>query len=243
MGFAEIKHNTTRCNAINITVVRNDSDFFITPAEIRGLITKQQGEVTGKNFDKIDVHAMELMLQGNPYVTDAQVYATLDGTLEITIIQKKPIVRIIPENNESYYLDSKGSLMPLSSDFTALTLVVNGAIKDAYSTYCNRNVKELERDTSVHSSLPGIYKLSDYISRNPFWKAQITQIYIDSALDFCLIPRVGSQRIIFGDTSNMVQKFSKLWILYNDGLNATSKWNDYTEINLKFNHQVICTKK
>lgn len=243
MGFAEVKRNHTLCRELNINVVRNDSSYFITPAEIRALIIKQQGEVTAKTFDKIDVRAMEQMLRSNPFVTDAQVFATLDGSLDITILQKKPVVRIISNGGESYYIDAAGSLMPLSDDFTALTMVVHGYINEPYERYSTMNIGKIERDTSLHSVLPSVYKLSRYIYNNPFWKAMIPEVYVDSARDFCLIPRIGNQHIIFGDTTNMQQKFNKLWVLYHDGLTAAGKWNDYSLINLKFNHQVICTKK
>lgn len=243
MGFAEVKRNQTRCKELNIKVVRNDSDYFITPADVRGLIIGQQGDVTAKSLDKLNIKGMEEMLKGNPYIADAQVFASLDGTLDITITQKKPIVRIISQNDESYYLDTEGNLMPLSPDFTARVMVVNGRINEPFKKYCRSNISALERDTNMHSLLPCIYKLSDYIYSNPFWKAIIPEVYVDSAHEFCLIPRVGNQRIIFGDTSNMRQKFDKLWILYHDGLSYAGTWNNYSEINLKFNHQIVCTKK
>jgi len=243
LGFAETKRNTTLCKNVDIRVTQNDTDFFITPAEVRDLITKQQGELTGKAMDKINVLQMEKMLSTNPFVADAQVYATLDGDLELKVVQRKPIVRIINSNDEAYYLDSAGYVVPLSQNFTARTLIVNGAIKEPYSKYYDHNVKQMENDTAVHSTLPGIYKLASYIYHNPFWKAQITQVYVDSANDYCLIPRVGSQRIIFGGVEDMEQKFEKLWVLYREGLNSTGKWNEYATINLKYKHQIVCTKK
>ncbi len=101
----------------------------------------------------------------------------------------------------------------------------------------------MEHDTSVLSLLPSIYKIASYINNNPLWKAQITQVYVDSAKEFTLIPRVGGQHIIFGDTSDIKQKFDKLYVLYKDGFNCNGKWNEYATINLKYKRQIICTKK
>jgi len=243
LGFAEEKRNTTICKAIDIRVMQNDTDFFITPADVRQLITDQQGELVGKTMNAINILKMEKMLAANPYIADAQIYATLDGNIELKISQKKPIVRIINSNNESYYLDSVGSVMPLSPNFTARTLVVNGNINEPYSIYYGVSMKQMQTDTSMHTALVDIYKLSSYIYHNPFWKAQITQVYMDSAKDFCLVPRVGSQRIIFGDAGDIEQKFNKLWVLYKEGLNSTGKWNEYSTINLKYKYQIVCTKK
>ena len=242
LSFAEVKRNTTLCKSVDIRVLQNDTDFFITPSDVRKLIT-EQGELTGKPMDEINIRQMERTLSSNPYVADAQVYASLDGDIELKIVQRKPIVRIMSSNEESYYIDSTGDVMPLSENFTARTLVVNGYINESYSKYSGRNMSQLRNDTSIHSSLVGIYKMANYIYHNPFWKAQITQVYVDSAKDFCLVPRVGNQRIIFGDTSEVEQKFNKLWVLYREGLNSTGKWNEYSTINLKYKYQIVCTKK
>ncbi len=243
LGFAEVKRNTTPCKSLDIRVMQHDSDFFITPGEVRKLIVQQQGDIVGKTMDKINILKMEQMLVGNPFIADAQVYATLDGNLEVRLTQKKPIVRIENNDDESYYIDSAGSIVPLSDDYTPKVLIVNGNFNEPYNMYNTRNVKQMIHDTSVHSMLPGIYKMATFIRKNTFWNSQVTQVYVDTAKDFCLVPRVGNQRIIFGDTTDMEQKFNRLWVLYHDGLSATGKWNDYTTINLKFNHQIVCTKK
>jgi cell division protein FtsQ len=243
LGFAENKRNTTVCKNVDIRVIQNDTDYFITPADVRKLITDQQGELIGKTMDKINIMQMEKMLAANPYIADAQIYATLDGNVELKIAQKKPIVRVINEDGESYYLDSTGGVMPLSTNFTTRSLIVNGYINEPYNKYYGITMRQMKSDTSLHTALPDIYKLSNYIYHDPFWRAQITQVYMDSAKDFCLVPRVGNQRIIFGDASDIDQKFNKLWVLYREGLNSTGKWNEYSTINLKYKYQIVCTKK
>jgi len=243
LGFAEVKRNTTPCKLLDIRIMQSDSDFYITPNEVRKLIVEQQGNVIGKPMDAINVLKMEKMLSANPFIADAQVYATLSGDLEVRLVQKKPIVRIMNSDDESYYIDSAGSIVPLSDNYAPEVLIVNGNVNEPYNMYASRNVKQLAHDTTVHSMLPAIYKLASFIRRNKFWNSQVTLVYVDTVKDFCLAPRVGNQRIILGDTTDMEQKFNRLWVLYHDGLNATGKWNDYTTINLKFNHQIVCTKK
>jgi len=183
------------------------------------------------------------MLKDNPYITKAQVYATLDGDIKIKVAQKNPIARIFTANDESYYMDSAGYFMPLTDNCTPRVLVVNGYMNDSYTTNYKSNAKKMECDTSVHSVLPSIYKLAAFINQDPFWKAQITEVYVDSAKEFTLIPRVGGQRILFGDTTNLKPKFDKLFTLYKEGFNSNGKWNEYATINLKYKHQIICTKK
>ncbi|HTA84462.1 MAG TPA: hypothetical protein VK783_16075 [Bacteroidia bacterium] len=243
LGFAEVKRNTTLCKLVDIRIMQHDSDFFITPTQVSKLIEGQQGEVIGKPMDQINIQKIEALMSANPYIANAEVYATLDGNLEVRLVQKKPIVRIINSDEESYYLDSAGSVVPLSDNYTPKVLVVNGNISEPYNMYAGMNVKKMAHDTSVHSMLPGIYHLAMYIRNNNFWNSQITQVYVDTAKEFVLVPRVGNQHIIFGDTTDTEQKLDRLWVLYHDGLNATGKWNEYSTINLKYKHQIVCTKK
>ncbi len=243
LGFAKSKRNNTPCKSVDILISQRGTDLFITPDEIRALIIKDQGVVEGKTMNKINLLEIEQMLKDNPYITNAQVYATLDGDIKIKVAKKNPIARIINENDDSYYVDSAGYFMPLTDNATPRVLIVNGLISDSYAVNYKSNAKKMESDTSVHCLLPSIYKIASYINHDPFWKAQITQVYVDSAKEFTLIPRVGGQRIILGDTSNLKPKFDKLFTLYKEGFNSNGKWNEYATINLKYKHQIICTKK
>jgi len=243
LGFAKSKRNNTLCKSVEIVIAQKGSDLFITPDEIRALITKDQGAVEGNAMNTIKLPEIEQMLKDNPYITNAQVYATLDGDIKIKVAQKNPIARIINRNEESYYVDSAGYFMPLTDNCTPRVLIINGLINDSYASNYKSNAKKMETDTSVHSVLPSIYKIASYINHEPFWKAQITQVYVDSAKEFTLIPRVGGQRIILGDTTDLKQKFDKLFVLYKEGFNSNEKWNEYATINLKYKHQIICTKK
>jgi len=241
LGFAKSKRNNTVCKSVDIMIAQKGSDLFITSDEIRALITKDQGNVQGKTMNKINLLEMEEMLKDNPYITNAQVYATLTADIKVKVAQKNPIARIIAYNDESFYVDSAGYFMPLTDNCTPRVLIVNGSINESYAANYKNNAKKMTRDSA--SVLPSIYKIASYINRNPFWKAQITQVYIDSLKEFTLIPRVGEQRIILGDTTSLKQKFDKLFVLYKEGFNSNGKWNEYATINLKYKHQIICTKK
>ena len=87
-----------------------------------------------------------------------------------------------------------------------------------------------------------VLKMAVYIHEDPFWKSQIVQVYVRRNGEFELIPRVGSQIILFGNADRMETKFFKLKTLYREGFSHTG-WNQYEIINLKYTSQVICTKK
>jgi cell division protein FtsQ len=130
----------------------------------------------------------------------------------------------------------KGNLAFESPGYPANVPIATGAIKTKYSDTLN----VLQPDAP--KVLTDLFRLSEFIFNEPFLKAQIEQIYVDPDREFELIPRVGRHIIVFGGTDRMEDKFDKLMLFYHEGLNKTG-WEKYRVINLKFENQVVCTKK
>jgi cell division protein FtsQ len=193
-------------------------------------------------LDSFDVTVLENKLANNHSVKDAQVYKTVDGELVINIKQRRPIVRVFPENGLGYYIDEMGALMPLSTRYTARLLVVNGMPNEPYAKRYLVNYNQLEDSLRDQTMLDDIYEISNYIDKSDFWKAQIEQIHVNKMLDLVLIPKVGNHKIVFGGIENLEGKFEKLMIFYKKGLSKTG-WNEYSVINLKYKNQVVCTKR
>jgi cell division protein FtsQ len=59
-----------------------------------------------------------------------------------------------------------------------------------------------------------------------------------------LIPAVGEHTILLGkiENYNYVEKLDKLKIFYDNGLSKTG-WDKYSVINLKYDHQVVGTRR
>lgn len=193
-------------------------------------------------LSSFNVTELENKLANNHSIKDAQVYKTVDGELVINIKQRRPIVRIFPENGIGYYIDEKGALMPLSNKYTARLLVVSGDLNEPFAKRYLFNYNHLNDSLVEKTLLDDIYKISDFIDKSEFWKAQIEQIHVDKVSGLNLIPKVGNHKIVFGGVENLEGKFEKLMIFYKKGL-AKTGWNEYSEINLKYKNQVVCTKR
>jgi cell division protein FtsQ len=135
--------------------------------------------------------------------------------------------------------------MPLSEKYTANVIVANGNILESYATTYKASLNLITKDSTSkkNKTLQELYAMAKYISTDPFWKAQVQQIYVNEDRDMEIVPMVGNQKIIFGDTIAMDEKFKKLLTFYQQGLNTTGWWNKYSTINLKFKNQIVCTKK
>jgi cell division protein FtsQ len=238
LGFVESKNVEVLCKSMDISIERPNKNFFVMEEDVRNMVLNL-GYGEGMRLNQVDVAHLEKLLNNNPSISHAEVYTAIDGVLKIELDQRNPIVRVFTEEGDSYYIDEEGWMMPLSNKFTARVIVANGAVKTSFAQGYELNVMDqLQED----ESLKNLYQLASFIGDDSFWKAQIVQLYVDDNGDIKLIPRVGNHDILFGKATEIEKKFEKLMIFYKDGLSKTG-WNRYKTINLKYNNQVVCTKK
>lgn len=241
LGFAR-KHQVSQIFDKDNLAIKIDyvtENRFVDYEDVKNEITYFQ--VPGvKYFNQINTLEIEKKIINNPSIQDAQVYKTIDGKLNVTVKQRRPIARVFTQN-ESYYLDEFGELMPLSTKYTSRIVVVNGYIFEPFAKRYQLNFQNLEDTLAAKTLLDDVYKLASYIDKSAFWSSQIEQVYVNKDFEFELIPTVGNHKIVLGGIDNLPKKFNKLMIFYKKGLPKTG-WNEYSEINLKFKNQIVCTK-
>lgn len=241
LGFSKGREKETLCTELKINMIDTLNAGFLKKADIEKIILTREEKILGYPLAGINIRELESRLREQAYIKNAQIYSSIDGTLNVDIIQRQPVVRIITGANHSYYLDKEGFIFPSRTGFTPHVLIANG-----YFTEGNE-LKGLQKLDQIHDLQKydewfGALKLALYIKESEFWRNQLVQLYYNGRGDFELIPRVGAHQIIFGDASDMEIKFHKLLTLYEEGLNYEG-WNNYEKINLKYNNQVICTKR
>ena len=182
-----------------------------------------QNGTTVKNQAKsvIDLHLLEEKVLSHPMVEDAAIFLTVDGLLKTTIKQRTPIARVL-SNKSSYYIDKQAKIMPLSVNHSARVLLVFGAIKEA-------DINE-------------IHFLVTTILKDEFLKKQLISIQKMPKNEFVLNTRVGGQKIYLGKIGDLNQKFMNLKSFFSKTM-ADETIENYSTINLKYNNQVVCTKK
>jgi cell division protein FtsQ len=197
----------------------------------------------GQAMGDIDVHHLEKIINRHPAVENAHVYKTIEGSVNIEIKQRSPLVRIFSMSGESYYIDKLGCFMPLSDKYTARVPVVSGYVFEKYASNADITIFDIIANDSIASktSIDDAFLLATYISNDEFWNAQIDQIYVNIDRDIELIPRVGNHSIVFGTAESMEEKFDKLMLFYKKAMPNVG-WNEYKHINLKYKDQIICSK-
>lgn len=242
LGFSSAVYNNISYKGLVVTIDHtNNGNFFVVEEDIKDEIDDMGYIVNSHKINEIEIEAIEKRINQYPSVQSANVFKSINGLLNIDIVQRKPIIRVF-SNGSSFYIDEYGYIMPLSSKYTARVMVVNGNIQMPLLPNMSFANSEIEKQGPEFKLIHELYTLSKYITQNEFWDAQISQIFVNKNKEFELIPKVGNHNILFGNSSDLEEKFTKLRLFYLKGLNLTD-WNQYDTINLKFKNQVVCTKK
>lgn len=241
IGFSSKEQNDLTCSEIKIKINEEDGHYFIEEDDIRNLLSDKGKDVRGLKLNAINIGLLEKILKNNPFVANAEVFSTIDGKVSISISQRRPLVRIINNADEQYYIDSEGKYMPLSEKYTARVVVANGHILNRYG---EKEVMTKEKcdDCFPSQRISGeIFKVASFIDNDPFWKAFVEQIYVTADQELELIPKVGDFKILIGDSSNLELKLKTLLVFYKKALSRVG-WDKYSVINLKYKDQVVCTR-
>lgn len=226
VSFANRSHQNIKCIDVKVRLYPDDKNFFLHESDIMESIEKTHGsQVFNQKFHKLNMYSLEEELNKNQFIENSEVYNDLVGNMYIDVYHRKPVLRIIDRDRNSYYIDKYGHVMPLSAKYTAKILVATGYISETDS--------QLKHD---------LYKLAEYIKADPFLDALIGQVYINKNREILLVPKLGDFKIDFGDFDEMTTKFKMLKLCYKKILPARG-WDKYNRIILKYKGQIILNKK
>jgi cell division protein FtsQ len=209
------------CTEVEIDIEKESMEGFLNPSEVKKLLTQHKLYPLSQPMSSISPRKMEETLQKSPFVEKAECYKTLSGHVCINIKQRIPVVRIMSDNDDNYYLDNHGNIMPEAGYATDI-LIATGHISKKYA----QNV---------------LSKIANHIVSNTFWKNQTVQLNVLTNGTLEMVPRVGDHIVFLGSPTNIDNKLERLRKFYIYGLNKAG-WNKYSYINVEFNNQIICKK-
>ena len=227
-----IKHKQAlECSNLVAKIDYDSGLSFLDEAEIKQRINYLSGgNIVGKTLASVDFKTLEREIEKNPYVDDAEVFADQSQVVVVTVVQKRPLLRVINNDGVSYYISEKNERIPVSTKFTSHVAIALGSV----ATH-----RDTKRDSTVQAAL---YHLVQYVKQDEFLDAMIDQIYVKENGEFELMPKTGGHVIVFGNgTRDIEQKFNRLKVFYKEGLNKIG-WTKYKTINLQYEGQVVCEK-
>jgi cell division protein FtsQ len=240
--FVSTKRNNAVCTKITINISDTANLKLLDEKEILIVIEPSGRKIVGRPISEINISGLEKKLNKYLLIKSAETYINIDGEIVADIVPRIPIVKVYNRLNQNYSIDKEGFIMPVSTNNPIRIVVANGNIsfKPRFDTIFNIYNKKYNNRLDI-KTLRDIHVLASFIHSNPFWEAQVEQIYINTDDEIEISTLVGDQNIIFGSIENYEEKFRNLESFYKKGI-PIAGWKAYKEINLKYKNQVVCTK-
>lgn len=230
IGFVEKKKQSRVVTSVDISVVNSEESFFLTESNIEAIVTHNgRYPMDSVLVDNMDMKSIENRLEKNKFVESAQVYRDLKGNLNIAVRQNVATARFFL-NDTSFYLGSKGNLLPQSNRYTARVTLVSGKGLKHYINLGGTSAEEV--DSTFNEMIQKIY-------RDEFLKRQIAQIDVKKNGDIMLYMQMSKQVVEFGKPKGFEDKFSNLKIFYNKLL-PSEGYGKYDKVSVKFKDQIVC---
>ena len=213
-AFAHFRNSKRSVEKVMINF-ESQGALFLNDSLVDKLLIQNKGELPWKAKDSLVLSMLEILLENNPYIDNAEVYHFQQGVLGVNIQEKRAVVRI--QGLDQYYLDKSGSQFPISNNHTPKVPLFMGTLEE-----------EQKED---------LLSLIMHIKKDPFLRNELASIYYRSNSYFIGLRSYGFE-VEIGQIHRVGEKLSKLKVfcVYLD--NHTLK-REYTLINLKFKNQVV----
>ena len=224
------KKNKGTCRDYVVTVKGDENNLFMSRQDIAILLEELVGgPVKGHPISTLNLRELENKLEQDTWIDNAELYFDNKDVLHVQVNEKIPVARIFTTNGKSFYTDSTGNTMPVSDKRSARLPVFTGF---------PHKTKWSARDSLL---LQQISEAANFIVKDAFWNAQVSQIDILPDRSLEMIPVVGDHRVKLGNAENIPAKFRRLYVFYQQVLSKTGL-NAYRQIDVQYKGQVVASQ-
>ena len=226
------RQDARKADGVDVTVQPlEDGHYLIDSLDVLNVIEEAFGyELDDQPIRALDINRVEKVLERNPFVLDAEVYINAQHQVGIDVVQRKPILRVMDHNGLNYYLDKLGNKLPVSAHATARVLVATGDLPPFTVDYLARE----------RHPIKDLYTLTLALHDDPFYRRLIEQVHVENG-EYTLVPKVGRQKIYFGQLKNTDAKLRRLRIFYEEVL-PYQGWRKFKGFDLRYADQVVGVK-
>ncbi len=221
--FSQKIHINRNFKRFNIVInPLSSNDHFVNEKLIKKILFSRIEKIE-KKIGQLCILRMEKQLNDYPFIKKSEVFIDVDGTLNIKVLQKEPILRIKNGNKEKeYYLTKEAENLELSSFYSSKVILAKGSFSKEEKKHLANLVKEINSDELLKNQIISIKKTAHNL--------------------FFLIPKIGNHQIILGDLEDFKSKLNKLKAFYKQYLNKI-EINQYKSIDLQYKDQVVAKKR
>ncbi len=218
-SFTSMKNSARKLLKTEVVFVE-DENVFVTSETVNKLLIENNQHPKTIAKEGVDLDKLEKSINSHNMIEKSEVFVTINGVLKAVVKQRTPIVRVSLEN-ETFYFDYQGNKMPLSENLSARVPLVSGSINE-----------------SNNKNLIAVFR---YIFNDNFLKKNIIGVEVFENGSLIMRNREYDFEIDFGRPIHIKDKFNNYKAFFQKA-EEESLLTKYKKINLKFTHQVVCTK-
>ena len=220
--WARDKSRGEQCTGIEVEVINADSTSFVTPQGVLNDLKGQGIKLVGKRMGDIDASDIEEALRLSPYLENADIVKCQDGKILIRVSQLVPVFRVF-DGESSYYVNRAGKHMTATNFYHSDVPVVQGHFTRKFPPTC-------------------LLPLIDYVEKDSLLHSLVTMFIVRDTNNIILVPDISGHVINIGNVTGLDNKFAKLKLFYNKVMPKRG-WNTFDTISVKWNHQVVATRR
>lgn len=212
-----------RCVGVSLSVNGDEDTLkFVTPQFLQSEMKRMGLSLTGKPLSAIRTETIEDLFNRQYYVEHVQCFKCSDHTVRLEVWPVKPVMRVF-EGNESYYINREGKRVPSKPEIFVDLPVVKGNFSSLFPPQ-------------------RLFPLTDRLSADKTLRELVSSVEVVDSANVYLVPTIAGHVVNLGTLDNLDAKFAKLMRMYREVL-PVKGWLVYDTINLKWNNQVVATKR
>ena len=214
--------DTRACTALQIDILDSAQATFISKDGIENMLQKYRLYPVGQPMNTISPFKIEHTIESDSFIRRAICSITPGCRIRLAVIQRIPLLRVMADNGEDYYIDDAGTRME-ARGYEADLPVATGTVTPDFAR------KKLKT-------------LGNFLRNDTFWDGQVEQIVVKPNGEVDLIMRIGDQIVHFGKIEDVSIKFRNLYAFYTDIMPKVG-WYKYSEISVAYDGRIICKRR
>ena len=218
--WADMHARTRVCRCVRIHILNESQLKFVTKQSILAGLNKANLNPEGKSVGDIDTDLIERYIASSEFMEDVECYLNENDYFVIEARPLVPVMRVF-DGDRSYYVNREGKRMSAVKSFHVDVPVVEG---------------RFTRQWSPTRLLPVL----DYVAHDEALNELVTMWVVRDSCNVCFVPSIRGHIVNLGSIDGYKSKFAKLMKFYKEVLSVKG-WETYSEINLKWDYQVVGT--
>ncbi|WP_238783898.1 cell division protein FtsQ/DivIB [Blattabacterium cuenoti] len=216
-------HRNRKIKKLHIIIMNTAyNKHFLDEKMIKNILfNKNKYKNIDNKIGEICVLEMENKLNNYPFIKKSEVFISVDGTININILQKEPILRI-KNGKKEFYLTKDSEELEIYPFYSSNVILAKGPFSKEEKKY--------------------LLELVEFINYDNLLKNQIISIKKKEDNSFILIPKIGNHYIMLGNMKDFKDKLYKLKSFYKQYLNKISL-DQYKIVDLQYKNQIVAKKR